>query len=67
MFKKIKQPIKNVELVAYIEQLDALVIVCNESGTISIDSGGDTTIARQLAELIKGGELNKPIELVGVL
>lgn len=67
MKKKNRQPVPFVELVAYVEQLDALVIVCNEGDSISIDSGDNGHIAKSLLILVKTDKLNKPIELIGRL
>lgn len=67
MKKKNREPVQFVELVAYVEQLNALVIVCNEGKTISIDSGDDSTVAASLAMLVKTNKLTKPIELIGGL
>lgn len=67
MKKKNREPVPFVELVAYVEQLDALVIVCNEGESISIDSGDDATIAKSLLKLVKSDKLAKPIELIGRL
>lgn len=67
MKKRYQEPVPNVELVAYVEQLDALVIVCNEDQILSIDSGDDSSVAATLALLIKTNDLTKPIELIGFL
>lgn len=66
MKTKNAKPIPGVEIVAYIEQLNALLVVCSERDGISIEAGTES-IGEELMLLIENDKLLKPIELIGPL